>query len=95
MGSEVLEMTTFWIDAQNNLIKATSDPNASPDGAVTSMEIAPESGRQKWNGTGWDAPPPAPAPAMSAEDLWEVLRGLGTVTDADLPADRRQPPRRP
>jgi len=90
-------MTTFWIDAQGSLIKATSDPDAQPAGAVTSTEIGPESGRQKWNGTGWDSPPPAPVPAMTAEDVWEVLRNMTPplVTDADLPADRRQPPRRP
>ena len=38
---------------------------------------------------------PIPNPEMTAEDLWEVLRGKGTVTDADVPGDRRQPPRRP
>lgn len=34
-------------------------------------------------------------PPMTIEELWEVLRSKGTVTDVDVPADRRQPPRRP
>ncbi len=47
-------MTTFWINSSNELIKATSDPNAQPAGAVTSTEIPPDDGRlQIWNGTAW------------------------------------------
>lgn len=47
-------MTTFWINADNRLIKATSDPNAAPVGAVTSTEIPPDSPRlQTWDGVGW------------------------------------------
>lgn len=89
--------TTFWIAADGTIIRATSDPAASPPGAVTSTEIAPESGKQTWNfGTGaWNAPPAPPDPGMTVEDLWEVLRGKGVVTDADVPGDRRRPPRRP
>ena len=36
---------------------------------------------------------PAEKPPMDAENLWEVLRAKGVVADADVPADRRQPPR--
>ena len=47
-------MTTYWIDSSNKLIIATSDPNATPVGAVTSTEIPPNSGKlQEWNGTAW------------------------------------------
>ncbi len=47
-------MTTFWIDADGRLILATSDPEASPDDAVSSTEIPPDSPRhQTWNGTVW------------------------------------------
>ena len=84
-------MTTFWIDGAGDLIRATSDPDAQPPGAVTSTEIAPESGKQKWNGTGWDPLPPAPKPRMDAEDVWRALRTKGTVTDADVPPTRRLP----
>ena len=87
--------TTFWIDADGTLIRATSDPSASPPSAVTSTEIAPESGRQKWNGTSWGPLPPAPKPPMDAEDVWEALKAKGLVTDADVPPDRRLPPRQP
>jgi len=36
-------------------------------------------------------------PTMSVEDLWEVLRNKTPpiLTNADLPGDRRRPPRRP
>ena len=47
-------MTTFWIDAAGRLIKATSDPEAMPAGAVESTETAPDSSRhQTWNGSAW------------------------------------------
>ena len=88
-------MTTFWIDNVGSFIRATSDPTAQPPGAVTSTEIAPESGKQKWNGTDWDSLPPVPNPPMDAEDVWEALKGKGVVTDADVPTDRRRPPGRP
>ena len=34
---------------------------------------------------------PIEKPPMDAEDVWEVLKTKGVVTDADVPADRRQP----
>ena len=40
-------------------------------------------------------PPTREPPVMNAEDIWEVLRVKALVTDADVPADRRRPPRRP
>jgi hypothetical protein len=83
-------MTTFWIDAQGNLIKATSDPNAAPPGAVTSTTVAPESGRQKWDGTKW-LPAPAEVRDADLKDVWGVLKAKGLVTDGDLPADRTPP----
>lgn len=38
---------------------------------------------------------PVEKPVMSVEEMWEVLRSIGIITDANVPADRRQPPRRP
>ena len=38
---------------------------------------------------------PIEKPSMSAEDMWEVLRSKGIVTDADIPSDRRLPPPKP
>lgn len=71
-------MTTFWIDAQGTLLRATSDPNAQPPDAVTSTEIAPESGKQKWNGTGWNpAPPPPPDPDIALD---AAINGAASLT---------------
>lgn len=54
MGSEVLDMTTFWIDAAGRLIKATSDPDTTPSSAVDSTEVGPDSPRyQTWDGVAW------------------------------------------
>ena len=84
-------MTTFWIDAAGNLIKATSDPDAQPPGAVTSTTVEPENGRQKWNGTGWDLAPPVEQEA-SLGDVWGALKGkFPQLTDADLPAGKKPP----
>ena len=47
-------MTTFWIDAGGRLLSATSDPDATPPGAVTSTELPPDSARhQTWDGVAW------------------------------------------
>ncbi len=47
-------MTTFWIDATGRLISASSDPTATPAGAVTSTETAPDSAKhQSWDGAAW------------------------------------------
>lgn len=71
-------MTTFHIDSDGRLIRATSDPDAVVEGAVETTDIAPESGRQKWNGTGWDALPPVdPADTPSTpDDLIDMLKRL-------------------
>lgn len=54
MGSEGMDMTTFWIDGAGRLIGATSDPKAQPAGAVTSTEIPPDSAKhQTWDGAAW------------------------------------------
>lgn len=34
---------------------------------------------------------PMEKPPLNVEDVWEVLKIKGVVTDADVPADRRQP----
>ena len=71
-------MTTFHIDSDGRLIRATSDPDVIVEGAVQTTDIAPESGRQKWNGTGWDALPPVdPADTPTTMgDLIAMLKGL-------------------
>ncbi len=38
-------MTTYWIGATGRVIRATSDPEAAPPGAVDSTEISPDSAR--------------------------------------------------
>ena len=95
LGGEGLDMTTFWIRADGTLILTTSDPDAEPPDAATSTEVAPESGRQVWDGAKWGPVPPPEKPPMDAEDLWNVMKGKGMVTDADVPGDRRQPPTLP
>ncbi len=68
-------MTTFHIDANNKII-----PDAVIPGTVTKTDIAPESGKQKWNGTGWDAKPPGPPPRpdnVPMPPLVARLRELG------------------
>lgn len=52
-------MTTFHIDKDGKLLRATSDPKARVPGAVLKTEIAPQSGKQTWLGDRWSDPPPA------------------------------------
>lgn len=71
------------LKAEDDTIVEWSDN--SPVSAKTATEI--ETAQDEW-----DALPPE-KPPMDAEVVWEVLRAKGMVTDADVPADRRQPPR--
>lgn len=83
-------MTTFHIDANGNQLRATSDPDAVIPGAVTKTQIAPESGKQRWNGTGWDALPVAlpEDTALTLEDVERLLRAVG-VTPTQIAQARR------
>lgn len=62
-------MTTFHIDVNNNLIIATSDPDAVVSDAVHKTLIVPQSGRDKWTGTGWDH-----SGVVAEEDAKEAAR---------------------
>lgn len=68
-------MTTYHIDVNGALLKATSDPDAIVPGAVTKTTIAPESGRQLWNGTEWGPVQPLdPAiTPLTPEDIERLL----------------------
>ena len=73
-------MTTFHIDVDGKLLRATSDPDAVIPGTVTKTDIAPESGKQIWDGTGWGPLPPGRPPlpdAASPRDIIGRLRELG------------------
>ena len=47
-------MTTFWIDDSGRLLGATSDPDDTLAGSVTSTETPPDSAKhQSWSGAVW------------------------------------------
>jgi len=50
-------MTKFWFAEDGVMLRATSDDIESVGGAAGHTTTPPESGRQRWNGTGWDALP--------------------------------------
>lgn len=50
-------MTFYWIDKDGVQLLATSDPKATPEGAIEAIETAPESGRQRWLGDRWSEAP--------------------------------------
>jgi len=77
LGREGMGMTTFWVDATGRLIGATSDPAATPVGAVDSTETAPDSAKhQTWNGTSWVDDPDRVDAEQAKVDL-SALRGAG------------------
>ena len=54
MDSEGMAMTKFWVNDDGTLNKATDDSqDLSP---LTEVLVAPESGKQVWNGSAWTDP---------------------------------------
>ena len=54
MDSEGMAMTKFWVNDDGTLNQATDDSqDLSP---LTEVLVAPESGKQVWNGSAWTDP---------------------------------------
>ena len=54
MDSEGMAMTKFWVNDDGTLNQATDDSqDLSP---LTEVKVAPESGKQVWNGSAWTDP---------------------------------------
>ena len=54
MDSEGMAMTKFWVNDDGTLNQATDDSqDLSP---LTEVLVAPESGKQVWNGSAWADP---------------------------------------
>lgn len=88
-------MTLFHIDANGRLLRSTSDHDVAINGAVETTEIAPDSGLQHWNGTGWDALPPIDLTSndLTAEELADILVDDGTLNRGQVTAKKNS--RRP
>jgi hypothetical protein len=83
MDSEGMGMTKFWYDKNGDLLQATSDDVDSVDGAEGFTQVAPESGLQKWNGTGWDAlPEPDYREKRKAAYISQLSGGTPTFEEA-------------
>jgi hypothetical protein len=54
MDCEGMAMTKFWVDDKGKLVQATDDSqDLSP---LTEVLVAPESGKQVWDGSKWTDP---------------------------------------
>ena len=48
-------MTKFWVDDKGKLVQATDDSQNLSD-SLTEVDVAPQSGKQDWNGSEWTDP---------------------------------------
>ena len=55
MDSEGVAMTKFWVNDNGTLNQATDDSQDLSD-SLTEVNVAPQSGKQVWNGSAWTDP---------------------------------------
>jgi len=55
MDSEGVAMTKFWVNDDGTLNQATDDSQDLSDN-LTEVNVAPQSGKQVWNGSEWTDP---------------------------------------
>ena len=55
MDSEGMAMTKFWVNDNGTLNQATDDSQDLSD-SLTEVNVAPQSGKQVWNGSAWTDP---------------------------------------
>lgn len=69
-------MTVYWVDQNGKFLRATDD-KSEVDGA-TKVTTPPNSGRDTWNGSSWDAAPPPPREVSDLEARIALLEDAGS-----------------